>query len=87
MAFTGIYKYFTRSVQEINKITLRVMTSNPPQGKVLSFKIVGVVILYPVKKGINIVIFRLDYSRGSSTEGGMEISEFYNTSNHETTFT
>ena len=32
LAFTGIWKYFTRSVWEINNITLGVMTSNSPWG-------------------------------------------------------
>ena len=33
LAFTGIFKYFTRSIWEINEIPLGVMTSNPPWGK------------------------------------------------------
>ena len=33
LAFTGICKYFTRSVWEINKTLLGVLTSNYPQGK------------------------------------------------------
>ena len=52
-------KYFTRSVWEINKTPLGVMTSNYPRGKSFPFETVVVVIFSPGKKGINIVIYHL----------------------------
>ena len=51
--------------QYINKITLRVITSNSPWVKVLPFEIVGVIIIYPVKKGINILICHLEQEKMS----------------------
>ena len=38
LAFTGTCKYFRRSVWEINKIPLGVMTSNSPQGKIFTLR-------------------------------------------------
>ena len=59
LAFTSIWKYFVRSVWEINKITLEVMTSNSPRDKILPFGTVGVGIFSQGKKGITIIICNL----------------------------
>ena len=50
LAFTGICKYFTRSIWEINKTPLGVMTSYYPQGKSLPLETFGVVIPPPDKR-------------------------------------
>ena len=67
LVFTGTWKYFTRSVWDINKISLGLMANNSPQGKSLPLETVGVVIFYPGKKLITIVICHL----GSGTSGGI----------------
>ena len=72
MEFTGICKYFTRSVWKINKIPLGVMTSNYPQGKSLPFKTVGVAICFRGKKGITLGICHLVSHQISEGEGTVD---------------
>ena len=59
LAFTGICKYLARSVWEINKITLGVMTGNSPWGKILTIWNRQGSNISPGKKGITIVICHL----------------------------
>ena len=59
LEFTGICKYFTRYVWEINKIPLGVMTSNFPQGKNVTLRNHWGRNIFPGKKRITIVICHL----------------------------
>ena len=59
LAFTGICKDFTRSVWEINKISLGLMTGNSPRGKLFNFQNRWGSNIYPGKKLTTIVICHL----------------------------
>ena len=62
LACPAICKDFTRFDRKINKISLGFMNSDSPQDKFLPFETVEVLISYPCKKGITIVICNLSFT-------------------------
>ena len=52
LAFTGILKDFTRSVKEINKIPLGLITSNSPLGKIFILRNYWGSNIFPSTKGV-----------------------------------